>query len=151
MKLSALIFLLGLSNLLAGQTIGTIYHPSTITDLIDGACRTKRVMDTSEIVLHSQFKTIQFVSLRNLYNANDNLTPIFFPYYVFRKVGEGLVLEATGTTDGLLAVTVKEEGVYYGVLNGPGCVMVVRLEANLEPLVGKALLYECCVSMSGLN
>jgi len=54
-------------------------------------------------------------------------------------------------TDGLLIATVKKAGVYYGVLNGPDCVRVVRLEAGVAPLVVEAVLYGCCVLGSGLN
>jgi len=151
MKKYSLLFLLLVPLVLGAQDIGTIYQASTITKLMEGDCRTKRLMEESELVVHPRFKTIQFTSLRDLYQVKDSAASSFFPYYVFREIGEGLILEAKGTTDGLLAVTVRTEGVYYAIWNRPDCVLVVRLEVGVASLIGEAVLYECCLLVEDLN
>ena len=129
-----------------GQTVGTIYEPKVITNLLEGECRTTQLLAPEELLIHTEFNTIQFISLGDLYNADGELDPQFFNYYVFREVEAGLLLEATGTTAGLLMAVVREAGVYYGVLNGPGCATVVRVEVGVNPVVClEARVYECCL------
>jgi len=84
MKLSTLFFLLSWTTLLNSQTIGTLYERHPIDALLQGECRTKRTLSSEELVLHTRFNTVQFVSLRYLYNAKGTPDPIFFDYYVFR-------------------------------------------------------------------
>ena len=134
------------------QTIRTIYEPKVITNLLEGECRTTRLLAPEELLIHTEFNTIQFISLGDLYNVDGELDPQFFNYYVFREVETGLLLEATGMTAGLLMAVVKEAGVYYGVLNGPGCATVVRVVVGVNPVVcleGK--VYECCLGVGGLE
>ena len=152
MNLTTLLLTLFLATNLHSQTIGTTYNRNLIDQFLTADCRTQRSLAPEDYLLHTQFNTIQFVGLRNLYNEDRNPDPQFFPYYVFREVEEGILLTATGTTAGLLMAEVKEAGVYYGVLNGPGCATVVRVEVGVNPVVClEARVFECCLGVGGLE